>query len=240
MRVLIYDGTADGFYTAVFDGWKENCAVAENECNLQLGDEAVYIVTDEQKAARVSKKLKAISPVQEKNIRLVLRCAQPDKAEVARRYLRLVLACGASAAERLAEKDVRQFFDYLKKIKVEEDHLLGFLRFSECADGILYAPCSPDHDILELLLPHFTDRLCGQKFVIHDVGRKKAALYNGERVLIAPLDRAEIVLSADEEAYLALWREYYNAVNIQSRQNLKQMKRSMPVRYWKFMSEKTR
>jgi probable DNA metabolism protein len=240
MRVLIYDGTSDGFYTAVFDGWREECAIFDDERNLRLGDEGAYVQTDEEKAARVAKKLRSISPLQEKNIRLVLRCDIADKAQVAHEYLRLVLSCGANACERLSDGRVRKFFDYLKKIKVEEEHLLGFLRFNECADGILYAPCSPDHDILELLLPHFIDRLHGQKFVIHDVGRKKAALYNGERTLIVPLDRAEITLSESEENFLALWRKYYDAVTIQDRKNLAQMKRSMPVRYWKFMSEKTR
>jgi probable DNA metabolism protein len=240
MLVLIYDGTCNGFYTAVFDGWRKECIITEDEKSLRLGDEGVYVQTDEVKATRVSKKLKSISPLQEKNIRTVLRCNRTDKAQVAYEYLRLVLSYGASASERLSEKSVRIFFDYLKKIKVEEEHLLGFLRFTECADGILYAPCSPDHDILELLLPHFTDRLHGQKFVIHDVSRKKAALYNGERVLIVPLDRAEITLSENEGKFLALWREYYDSVNIPARQNLAQMKRSMPVRYWKFMSEKAR
>ena len=53
----------------------------------------------------------------------------------------------------------------------------------------------------------------------------------------APLTKAEIVLSADEEGWQALWRQYYASVNIPSRKRLRQMKGYMPVRYWKFMPE---
>ena len=75
-------------------------------------------------------------------------------------------------------------------------------------------------------------------FVIHDVRRKKAAVYDGENVFLAPLEHAEVALTADETAWQNLWKKYYKSVNIPSRERLKQMRGYMPVRYWKFMPEK--
>ena len=67
--------------------------------------------------------------------------------------------------------------------------------------------------------------------------RKKAAVYDGEHSFTAPLQKAEILLSADEQDWRALWKNYYESVNIPSRERLKQMRGYMPVRYWKFLSE---
>ena len=49
---------------------------------------------------------------------------------------------------------------------------------------------------------------------------------------------AEICLSEYEEYFEGLWRQYYKSVNIESRPHEKQMRGSMPVRYWKFLPEK--
>lgn len=49
---------------------------------------------------------------------------------------------------------------------------------------------------------------------------------------------ADIYLSEQEKAFESLWKKYYKAVDIKERPHENQMKRSMPVRYWKFLPEK--
>ena len=88
-----------------------------------------------------------------------------------------------------------------------------------------------------MLVPHFRGRFPEFPFLIHDVTRKKAAVYDGKNTFLAPLDRAEIILSADEERWQSLWKEYYKDVNSPERERLKQMRGYMPARYWKFMPE---
>ena len=83
----------------------------------------------------------------------------------------------------------------------------------------------------------FRSRLPRFPFVIHDVKRKKAAVWDTEHSFLAPLDRAEIVIAADEDAWQKLWKRYYDSVNIPSRERLKQMRGYLPVRYMKFMPE---
>ena len=79
-----------------------------------------------------------------------------------------------------------------------------------------------------------------QRFVIHDVRRKIAALYDGEQIILTSVDSAEIYLSEYEKYFEDLWKQYYKSVNIVSRPHEKQMKGYMPVRYWKFLPEKQR
>ena len=75
-------------------------------------------------------------------------------------------------------------------------------------------------------------------FVLHDVTRKKATVYDGKNLFNAYLPCADVLLSADEQGWQSLWKRYYAAVNIPSRERLKQMRGYMPVRYWKFLPEK--
>ena len=107
----------------------------------------------------------------------------------------------------------------------------------ETESGALYAPFSPDNDICDLLLPHCRNRLPQFPFVIHDVKRKKAAVYDGANCFVAPLEEANVLLSADEAAWLSLWKRYYKAVNIPQGARPKQMRGYMPARYWSFLPE---
>ena len=58
-----------------------------------------------------------------------------------------------------------------------------------------------------------------------------------QAIFLAPLDEAQVLISSDEQAWQALWKDYYAAVNIPSRERLKQMKGYLPTRYWKFLPE---
>lgn len=43
----------------------------------------------------------------------------------------------------------------------------------------------------------------------------------------------------DEWLYDQLWKDYFNSVNIQTRNNMKLHIQYVPKRYWRYMNEKT-
>lgn len=55
-------------------------------------------------------------------------------------------------------------------------------------------------------MPHFAARFKNARFVIHDVSRKIAGIYNGNEWLVSPVGTADIVLSENEESFSALWK----------------------------------
>ena len=169
---------------------------------------------------------------------ILLRCGEEDNEQVAFAYFHFLAQNKRPVRNMLAVPAVYRAVEYIKKVKLEIHHFHGFIRFTECASGALYAPFEPDHDICDLLVPHFRARLPAYPFVLHDVKRKKACVYDGANVFFAPLDKAEIMLSANETDWQNLWKKYYSAVNIPARERLKQMRNFMPVRYWKHLPEK--
>ena len=171
----------------------------------------------------------------------MLRCGQKDSEQTAFEYLRCLATHKHSVRKRFASPEVFQAIAYIKKVSLEIHKLHGFIRFMETESGALYAPFAPDNDVCDLLLPHFKARLPEYPFVLHDITRKKAAVYDGRQIFIAPLKEASVVLSANEAQWQSLWRGYYQATTIAARTSAereKQMRGNMPVRYWNFLTER--
>ena len=236
--IYLFDGTKAGFLTAFLSAYlDEEAILASRIVQLPLGQTPVAVPTDEARVERAKTRLLSFDRGCIQDLELLLRSGKPDCEQVAFEYFRLLAKEKRPVRKRLAQPEVFKALEYIKKIRLEIHHFHGFIRFMETVSGALYAPFSPDNDICDLLLPHFRARLPQFPFVLHDIKRKKAAVYDGKNAFVAPLEKAELILSADETEWQTLWKRYYRAVNIPSRQRLKQMKGSMPVRYWKFLPE---
>lgn len=241
MNVYILDGTENMFYSAVFFAYSDADCILSSAKNIQLTLDARIITVEyeEDKCERVKKKIAQYDPKALSDIALILKRGCDTKEMTALQYIRLILKNRAPVRDQLSHPMVIEAMDERDKVTLEAHRFKGFLRFMEGDHGIMYAPFSPDNDILELILPHFLRRLTTQPFIIHDTLRHKAALWNGKECAIAQTDdRISVRFSPDEENFQHLWQEYYRAVNIAQRPHEKQMKGYMPVRYWKFMPEK--
>lgn len=236
--IYFYDGTQDGFLTAFVLSYRdEHAAFASRDEQLSLGEEAVFVQTDAPMAASCAKRLLSFDKHCLSDLNYLLRCGDAEKDAVALAYFRLLAKKKRPVRGMLSEQAALAAAEHIRRLGTELHRMRGFLRFTESASGALYAPCSPDNDIIDLLIPHFRARLPKFAFVIHDVKRKKAVLYDGKNVFSAPLERAEVLLSADELGWQALWRRYFDAVNIPERERLKQQRGYLPVRYRKYMGE---
>ena len=237
--LYIFDGTVYGFLTAFLEAFHdENALLCSREKQLVLGCTPVFVTTDEARAKKAENRLKSFDGDCLRDLQTLLRCGKSDSEQVAFAYFRALAKNKRPIRNDLSKSEVFQATAYIKKVGLEIHRFHGFIRFMETASGALYAPFAPDNDICELLLPHFRARLPQYPFVLHDTVRKKAVVYDGEHTFSAPLDKADILLSANETAWQSLWKKYYHAVNIPARERLKQMRGYMPVRYWKFMPEK--
>ncbi|MBQ8658166.1 MAG: TIGR03915 family putative DNA repair protein [Clostridia bacterium] len=242
MRNLYYvDGSPECFFTAVFEAWKDGNAYLFSQPNIQtgLGDSWHDVTPDPAKAARVVKKLAALDSRAPYEIDCILRSFSDEKEQIAFEYIRLLVQGGVPVRERLSEPVARRAIELQQKVGAETHNLKGFLRFQETQGGVFYAPCAPDHDIVDLLMPHFVSRFKTVAFVIHDTKRHVAGIYDGRTWrLCATPKNAELILTEQEDGFSRLWKQYYNQVAIPERKNTRQMKAYMPVRYWKFMTEK--
>lgn len=240
MKFFLVDGGEDCFYTAVFDAYRQRESIITSERNLQLGfeNQVIEIKTDQEKATRVKNRLNQYDPLAADEISLMLRSCEGIKEQTAFEYIKLIVERKGPVRTMSNLPAVIEALDVKGKVLTEVHRLNGFLRFMENEKGVLYAPCSPDNDIIDLLALHFAERFKSLQFVIHDVKRKIAAMYDGRNLVMFDADGADVYLSEYEKTFENLWKLYYKSVNIAERPHEKQMKGYMPVRYWKFLPEK--
>jgi len=240
-----YDGSFDGFLTAVFDIYenKKIAALLTASAEIQAALDAVVVevITDGNKAARVEKGI--IKNIGRAGFAAVLRvfsACDAHKDAAIYNFLRLAFKHGYKTLEMLGNADVVTYNEILGRVNYECHRMRGFVRFRETKSGVMYAPIRPDHDILEFIMPLFRDRFHIQKFAIYDVGRKKLGLYDGKTYEIGYMeDLPEVELTDDEMDLQRVWKIYYDAVSIESRKSERRRKNFMPARYWEFMTEIT-
>lgn len=240
MKIFICDGTEENFFTAVFEAYSQkDCVITSDEhIQLSLDSELVRVDTDEQKCGRVIRGLLKYDREAVSDTALALRSCDKLREQIAFEYIRRIFDRKAPVKKAYNLPEVIEFNNLVNKITGEVHKLKGFLRFMESTSGAFYAPYSPDNDVTELLMPHFAERFRSERFVIHDVKRKIAGMYNGHEWIMSSVGEAEVYLSEYERAFETLWKKYYKSVNIAARPHEKQMKGYMPVRYWKFLPEK--
>lgn len=236
--IYFFDGTQDGFLTAFLLAFTdENAIVTSRNAQLTLGEKTQFVATDAERAEKARNRLLCFDRDCMTDLSYLMRSGENAADTITFSYFRLIAEQKRPVRKMLANEVVLQAMECMSRVTQEVHRLKGFLRFMESASGALYAPFSPDHDICDLLVPHFRSRLPDFPFVIHDVRRKKAAVYDGKNTFLAPLVRAEVLLSANEREWQTLWKRYYASVNIPERKRLKQMQGYLPVRYWKHLPE---
>ena len=238
-----YDGTLEGFLTAVFDVYDSKKDAALITCSpaaqATLDSAITEVTTDYNKAERVQNGI--VKNIGRDGFATVLRvfAAKNDAKDMAiYNFLRLAFVHGRKTLEMLGHPHVIIFNEILNRVNYECHRMKGFVRFRETKAGVMYAPIRPDHDIVEFIMPHFAQRFHIQKFAIFDVGRKKLGLWDGKAYQIGFTDELPEIELTDEEIDLQrAWKMYYDTVTIKQRESERRRKNFMPVIYWEFMPE---
>lgn len=243
MDIYLYDGSLQGFYTAVFDAYKnnnQNVNISWQSVQYTLDCNVYVIATDPEKAERISRFIRQKTQGEvRRHIAVSFKSGAPDKENIIYAFLCKLFKHGEKATEMHNDSAVSAFFT-LSRAVLHECHLMqGFIRFKQCENQLYYASFAPDHDVTELIMPHFTQRFPRQQLIIHDTTRNIAGLYNGSRSLIinCPENFSAPNFSHDEELFSNMWKMYFNTITVSGRENKKLQDRCMPRRYRKFMNE---
>ncbi len=145
---------------------------------------------------------------------------------------------GARIDHLLTDRWVLKTHALTRKVEREVHRFQGFVRFRQLADGTYYSTIEPDFAILPLIAPHFAQRLADQNWIIHDVKRHRAAIYNGKSVCISEISLYEdLVFTQGDEEHKRLWQQYYDTIGIKERENPKLRQQFMPKKYQKHLVE---
>lgn len=244
MNTYIYDGSFDGLLTSIYEAYyrdeKPQEIVTEEDFQHNMFTNPIYITTDLQKAEKVYNAIRdKISNTALENVFYVFLSELEERGNWIYHYLRLGWKIGWKIDYYLSDNRVLSVHNIADKVKRERHRMLGLIRFRQLRNGLYYAPIETDYNIVGLVAPHFSKRMADQDWMIHDVKRNLAAIFNQQEWVITSVESMQELPVTDQELlYQQLWKNYFENIAIEDRKNSQLQKRNMPARYWKFLTEK--
>jgi probable DNA metabolism protein len=252
MMLVVYDGSFEGFLSAVFDiyEYKFSDVTFTTEDNYQknIFDSVHETNTTAEKTKRVYKGLEqrlsknALSQLYKtflseiKNIENVLL-----------QYIRYAFTSRTVMEYDYSNAAVLTVQQTSRIVHREKHRMEAFVRFQLTADELYYAVIEPDFNVLPLIKKHFHNRYADQCWMIYDTRRKYGLYYDKETVVSISMTFGDETASGKnirsiynekEELYQKLWRQYFRSVNIAARKNMKLHIQHLPKRYWRYLTEK--
>lgn len=165
------------------------------------------------------------------------------------RYMRKVTDAPASIEQNFADPDVLGVYQLSKKVADERMRVLQFMRFQKTADQVYFGIMEPFYNVYPLTIHHFRDRFADQPWIIYDARRHYGYYYDLKEVNEITFEDSRAaflrhgkledeLLDKNEKLFQEGWKSYFHSVCIQSRLNPVKHKKDMPVRFWKYLTEK--
>ncbi|MBL0735401.1 TIGR03915 family putative DNA repair protein [Flavobacterium sp. GN10] len=251
MTQIIYDGSYEGWLTAVFEIYeyklKDIVFAKEEISNTLLFSNTHSITTDSVKANRVLNGLQQrLSHHGFNNLYFAFLSELDQIEEILFRFVEYSFSSPINIEGDLSRSEVLNVKKAAHLTGKESHRMKAFVRFKLTKDRLYYAIIEPDCDVLPLIEQHFKNRYADQRWLIYDSKRKYGIYYDLENVSTVEMQFESSPSSSflaeindeNEEFFENLWRNYFKSVNIESRKNTKLHIKHMPKRYWKNLTEK--
>ena len=248
MTVYRCEDSLESIFTAVYRSYEENRNPEDTHLALHddplLFAEDVTVTPDASKAVKVMRTLKRrFGEDDYLTVCMALASPDPEKAQAVYRTVAKGLderCLRGHLFDNMADDNVLKAFSLGRSTCREIDHLKGFLRFQELENGMLYARFGPKCNAVTFLMPHFSDRLPVENFVIYDETRGIFGVHPAGRqwyLLSGEEGEPALELSESELQYRELFCHFCRTVAIKERKNLKLQRNMLPLRFQEYMVE---
>ena len=253
VTVFLCGPEPEDIFTAVYDAWAsrlghDNVRLEIDSPQRQMGMFCQYVsvARDLSKAEKVSRSVaRKISLEAYAGIYRAALSFEADRADAIYRFLVEGFRVGANVIHRLQHPAVCRVFELSRKVGNETHLFLGFTRFCQWKNGVLFARLAPKCNVLPLVAPHFDDRMSEENWVIYDEIRGKAAVHTagGSWFMVDTVDAGweEWLQSMDDGSqWEELWRTFVDHIVIEPRRNPGLQRNLLPLWYRKNMTEHQR
>ncbi len=251
--ILIYDGSFNGFLTGIFDRYErklEDFTIVRSGCyQPEIDSTVVTIDTDHAKSKRVWAGLKKhLSAAKRNEVYKTFLSELPEMETVLSAFI-LHIFSGSHTVEDLSHPSVIAVTKIAHRVHREKHRMEAFIRFQRIKNGLYFAMIDPDFNVLPLIVSHFKERYADQQWLIYDKRRNYGVNYDHitTKVTEVQVDLAaesagdflpRHLVHADKLQYQKLWKDYFHSVNIEARKNMKLHVQHVPMRYWRYLTEK--
>ena len=244
MKVLLYENNEESLVVALHTALQHT----NTECRICCIDEYTPMVFD-------TESFKILTTAKQFEIALAYCCSiigtsfkkkflyalfsfHPDKAMILYTYLQLFQLKGCAADSMIQHEEIRKIGELFTAVGREVHRLTGFIRFEQLYDDTLYARCEPTHNIISFLVPHFKKRLAHYHWIIHDIKRNTAVIYDTKHWFrVSVYNPIKPAVHKRESIDKELWKLYFKNISIPERKNAELQQRLLPLRFRKHLPE---
>lgn len=238
--IFAYDGSFDGFLSAVFDSFSMKVLPADVVVFDDMEPSLLkihYVATDNEHAKRVETGIaKKLGGTVLNMVQKAFLFDGEGKENAILRFIWKAFKEGRSTGNKIGDEDVNRVFKMCTAVNNEAERHRQFARFSD-NNGALVSVIHPKHFILPLIKIYFCARIKNEHFMIFDAEHGAALIHTPERTAIIPVDNLELPEDTDDRFYSNLWKSYYRHIAIASRYNPRCRMAHMPKRFWQYLPE---
>lgn len=249
--ILLCEDDLESIYTAIFDAFslklnpKTTHIQFDGMESMEFFTEYIYVERDIEKAERVAKGLvRKFGESVYEHLTYILCDSSKERADVFYHVIELGMSLKypETIFNNLGNPWVMRGFEMKRKAGRELLHMLGFLRFEELKNGILFAKIHPKADSLLFIARHFADRLPSENFVIYDIKRKKCVIhpYRNQwylRTNVEIEDFSSLEESDAQQYFALLFKEFCKTIAIPERKNENLQQNMLPLHFRDCMVE---
>lgn len=250
-KYLICEDSIEGIFTGIYDAYalRENheqlhIQIGEEE-NLRLFAKYMYIMPDSVKTRKVTETIKKRLG-EETYLDICRALASEDKLKGEAVYKTVVSGLsqggGRRVMENLANPNVELVFRLARNTANEAHRFLEFVRFKESKEGILFSKIGPKCNVIPFIMPHFSDRLPMENFIIFDDVHNIYGVHPAGKDWYMVSDAGKSIedmleMSSKECEFQELFTMFCDTIAIKARKNLKLQQQMLPLRFQEYMTE---
>lgn len=233
-KVLIYDGSFNGFLTVIYNAFDKKTNVIDIQKNhiaqrgLFSATETVFTKMD--KARKVWKGLQNKNRSAIENIYFAFLSETNGIELVLYRYIKKLFSATDTLHLNFTTEAIARIAHLAKAVRKEKHRTEAFIRFQLTQDQLHFANISPEFDVLPLITKHFRSRCANQQWLIYDMRRKYGVHYNLKKTEIISLNLNGMydnviqegnVFSGQYHNFEDLYNDYFKKTDIRARINAK-------------------
>lgn len=245
----LHDGSLEGLLCCIFEAYvrRENPEdiVCESRYQPRLEQSSFFVQTDFERAQRVRRGIEREAG--SRAFSAVVRAAANDDVQAGVVVYRFVLYVMDKKSGRdrrrkvlndLANPVVADLVALERRVLNEEEKMRQFVRFSHLENGVWFARCCPNANVIPLVMGHFAARFNVQPFIIYDENHHIAGVYDGNDWSLVADEVVDVPSRTAQDAYIEkLWQRFYDSLSIDARYNPELRRRFIPARLAKSLPE---
>ncbi|MCL2818344.1 MAG: TIGR03915 family putative DNA repair protein [Actinomycetia bacterium] len=246
MVVYFYDGSLEGFFSAIFDAYtckdKPDIITVSENFQSMIDQVSHYVETEQHKYERVyAGIIDHIGRGGYQTVKTVFLSPSPQRETILYHYLEYGFKVGSKVHVDIAHELVNPVMRLKRETGMEAHRIRMFARFSRMDNGVYFAKINPKCNVLPLVMDHFSRRFNIQPFAIYDEVHHLLGLYDmkGWHLRYVEDDFEPPDCDVDDVHYQKLWKAFYDAVSIEERVNHPLRRNFMPMRFWSNLTEMT-